>query len=795
MIDKLFYFCPTSKKMYLKRKSGNIFLLFLLMTVLFSSCSINKYIAKNEHLINNYSLRFVHPDPHVEAGDLRSFIQPKPNKKILLLNVKVWAYYKNLYHPSKINNWLNKNIGEPPVLYYEGDAKKSARKMQRYLADVGFIHSNVTFKTAFKKKRANVAFVVDLPKPYRLDTIRYDIPDTLIRRFIFKNLNQSLIKKGAIYNAYTLDDERDRITESLRNSGYYYFNRNYIQFVVDSNLNNHKIDLVLHIFDMSGPLGNNTQPHIRYFIKKVYVIPNDNPLIESYDTLQHLIRFPNDTASYRYFFVRSSHPMFLPSTFDQTIKIKPGKPYSVHDVQQTYRRLFNFSILSTANILFDTAGAGGDRLQHVHFMNSHIEMQTAKLNRFSIEAVGTNSSGDLGVRGNLVYMNKNLFKRAEILRLTLLGGFEAQRISGITDSTGQASNSALFNTFETGFDASLYFPRFVSPLKLNRFNLRFNPQTNINIGFNYQLRPYYSRNIFNIGVGYSWAKGKFIKHLFTPVNINYVNVNPTIAFEKILQSETNQRLKEQYSSHMIFGLKYSFIYNNQNANRIGHFNYLRINMESSGNLLYGFDALLHAAKNAVGYYRFLGVKYAQYMRFDFDYRHYYYFSENGDILAFRAIIGSGIPYLNAAEMPYEKGFYAGGANGMRGWRFRTLGPGGYQGTSNYERVGDIQLEGNIEYRFAIYKYLKNALFMDIGNIWTYNESTSFPNGSFRFNRFYKQLALDAGWGLRLDFSYFIFRFDLAVPLVNPAYNQGSRLRINFLQLKDIVGNFGIGYPF
>ncbi len=778
----------------LKKKLFNIPFFFILLAVVFSSCSINKYIANNQYLISKNNINVTPNNPYVEAGDLRSFIKPKINKKILFLNLKVWAYYKNLNKPSKINAWLDNNFGEAPHLFYKEDAVKSAKKIKHYLADIGFVNSKVDFDVKYKRKKAFVTYNVLLAKPYHYSKIKYDIPDTLIRRFVYAGLKKSLIKKGDIYNAYTLDNERDRITTNLRNNGYYYFNRNYIQFVIDSNFKMRKMVVSMHILNRKIMPDNKLLPHIRCYIKNVLVIPNFNAITPRYDTIDHIISFPNDTTTYHYKFACLPKKMFKPSTFDQTIKIKPGTPFSVKDMQQTYRRLFNYSILSTANILFDTTGLRYDKLNNIQYMNARIEMQTAKPNRFRIEAIGTNSSGDLGIRGNLVFLNKNIFKGAEVLRLSLLGGFEAQKLSNISDSVG-SSNPSLFNTFEAGLNATIFFPRFVSPLKFNNFNLKYNPQTNINFGYNFQRRPYYLRNIFNLGLGYSWNLNKFVKQLFTPININYVKVNPSPEFQKILDAETNKHLKEQYSDHMIFGLNYSFIFNNQHQNMLGHFNYFRINLESSGNLLYIFDKLAGAKKNSEGFYQFFGVKYSQYMRIDLDYRHYYYFSTDGDMLAVRGIIGTGIPYLNSNDIPYEKGFYAGGANGMRGWRFRTLGPGGFQGTGDYERVGDIQLEGNLEYRFTVYKFFKSAFFMDLGNIWTYGESSSFPEGAFRFNTFYNQLAMDVGVGLRFDFSYFIFRFDIALPIVNPVFSKGNRLRINYLQLKDFVGNFGIGYPF
>ncbi|MCF6342698.1 MAG: outer membrane protein assembly factor [Bacteroidales bacterium] len=523
------------------------------------------------------------------------------------------------------------------------------------------------------------------------------------------------------------------------------------------------------------------------------VIEDFNSKLDLYgDSLLHTIHFWPDTTGYTYLFLYNDKLRIKPSAFNSAIHIKPGKTYSASDLQNTYRRLFNYRIIRTATISFDTTNAGNNAGGEKKYLNSRIQIQQSKLNTFRAELEGTNSSGDLGIRGNLVYANKNIFRKADVLRIRLIGGFEAQTISTVE---GGQSGAGIFNTFEAGISGTIFFPRFLSPVRLEKFNLRFSPQTNITFGFNYQLRPNYSRNITNLDIGYTWNQNLQLKHILTPFNLNYVNVNPTPEFQEILDNEENRRLKEQYSDHFIFGMRYSIIFNNQNLKSLEHFNYLRVNIETSGNLLYGINTLFNSAKTEEGFYQVLGIRYAQFFRLNYDYRHYYYFSRNTNSLVFSVVMGVSIPYGNSNEVPYEKGYYGGGANDMRGWEYRKLGPGEFSGTSDYERIGDIQLEGNVEYRFPIYKIFKGALFADVGNIWTYNNDTlTFPGGQFTFNTFYKQLAVDAGIGFRFDFQFFIFRLDAAIPLRDPALT-GDKWRFNYLKLSDFRLNFGIGYPF
>ncbi len=319
--------------------------------------------------------------------------------------------------------------------------------------------------------------------------------------------------------------------------------------------------------------------------------------------------------------------------------------------------------------------------------------------------------------------------------------------------------------------------------------------TNLTFGFNYQVRQNYTRNITNMEFGYSWKQTQLMRHIVTPININFIKVFPTPEFQEILDQEENQALKEQYSDQIIFGLSYSFIFNNQNLAALTKHQFLRVNLESSGNLLYAINSIANSAKSEEGYYQLFGVQYSQYIRGSADYRRYFYLSSQKNSLATRFFIGSAIPYLNSNEIPYTKGFYGGGANGMRGWHFKELGPGAYSGTGNFERIGEIQIEANAELRFRIYRFFKLGLFLDIGNIWTYSASTVYPDGEFKFNTFYKQLAVDGGIGFRFDFSFFLIRVDFAAPFRDPAYPENERWRIQYLQFNDFIANFGIGYPF
>jgi outer membrane protein assembly factor BamA len=770
----------------------------MLFVGVFSSCAVKKYLKDDEILINKYKVSLSEKTPEIDHSTLRTFLKPISNKSFLGIRFQLGIYYKYHLREKKFSKWMVKNFSEPPVFYTKEDADKVSFRLKQYLNNIGFFNSDVQYTSVFGDKTVKLYYNIIPATPYRISEITYEIPDTLLKAFVFEGLDKALIKEGDIYNAYTFDDERDRITAQLRDVGYYYFNRNYIQYIVDSSFNDHKMTIVLKInnvktIEAADPKEQIEKNHNRYFINRVDIIENFKPAVDfGYDTLKHIIHFWPDTTNYPYWFLYHDKMKIKAKAFNSSIKIKPGKPYSATDLQNSYRRLFNYRIIRTATISFDTANAGNSLHADKKYLNSRIQIQHANLNTFSAEMEGTNSSGDLGIRGNLIWLNKNIFHRADVLRVRLKGGFEAQTISAIE---GGNTSTGIFNTFEAGIDGTLFFPRFLFPIRMERFNQRYAPQTNLSFGYSFQNRPYYSRNIFNIDIGYTWNQNQLIKHIVTPINLNYVNINRTPEFDEILEKEQNRRLIEQYSDHMIFGLKYSFIFNNQNLKSLRHFEYLRVNFESSGNLLYAFNSVANSNKTDKGFYQFLGVRYAQYLRLNFDYRHYYFLRKKTSSLVFRLVMGAAIPYGNSNEVPYEKGFYGGGANDMRGWEYRTLGPGEYSGSSDYERIGDIQLELNAEYRFTIYKFFKGGLFVDVGNIWTFNNDTiTFIGGQFKFDTFYKQLAVDAGLGFRFDFQFFVFRIDAAIPLRDPALT-GKRWRFEYLKFSDFRLNFGIGYPF
>ena len=771
----------------MRRVVVNIILLcFMITTVV--SCSIRKHIPEGEMILKNNIVEIHSKDVEFSKSDISSCIAQASNPKFLGVMPLTWVYYKTENKDSKFMKWINKTMGEKPV-YFNNDLKEtSVAQISKYLNDVGYFNSAISTEIKNKRGISKVYYGIYPARPYIIDSVSYKITDSVIYNYV-KEIEETLpIKKGEIYNAFNFDDERDQITEHLKNNGYFYFTKDYIFMEVDTNFNDKKANVNIRIDNVIDPETQKYVNHKQYTINNIYIYPKG--VLQNNvngDTTQYTFEINKHLGNETFHFIYNENPKIRFKTFDNIIQLHTGSLYNSHQVTQTYKALNNLKIYNHNNIDFEPVESDNDS---INLLNCNIILNRAKVNYYSLQLEGTNSSGDLGILGSFTYRNKNIFRGAEIFNISLRAGTQAQSV--LVDDEG---NTSLFNTKEFGIDASIFFPKFLSPIKLKNFAKEYQPRTTLTVGYNLQARPIYTRQITLLTFGYNWMKNKYEQHIFTPLTLNSVKVDPTPSFQEILEKETNQRIKNQYTSHLIFGFDYTYIFNNQNVRFIKDFFYFKANLQSSGNLLSAFNNT-SAIKTVDNYHEILGIRYAQYVRFAFDFRYFKYVKGENQI-ATRLMVGAGIPYGNSTDMPFEKSFYAGGSNGMRGWQFRELGPGTFNNPDNLniERIGDIQLEFNLEYRFPIYSFIKGAVFTDIGNIWTMRENETFKGGQFKFNTFYKQLAADAGIGIRLDFSFFLFRLDAAAPMVNPAYPEGERWRISKLRFSDFILNFGIGYPF
>ena len=420
-------------------------------------------------------------------------------------------------------------------------------------------------------------------------------------------------------------------------------------------------------------------------------------------------------------------------------------------------------------------------------LDCDLKLLPTTLQSYTFEIEGTNSGGNIGVAGNVIYQHRNLFRGSERFDLRFTGAIETLRESQEED----------YRTMqELGVEARLKIPKFLLPFRTEQFIRKYNPETNISLSFNYQKRPDYTRTTLNSGFGYEWKGGGFTSHTVFPFESSLIRT-PFMSNEFRDWLEGTY-LFYSYQPHFILNQRYSLVFNNQNFRKMSDFQYLRFSAETAANLLY----LLYTATDAQssdGVYQIFGVDFAQYVRADVDFRHYDNLDE-GISLVYRVFAGAGLPYLNSTAMPFEKQYFAGGANSVRAFQVKNVGPGSFSGDTNSvfpNQTADLKLEMNIEYRFKLFWKLEGALFLDAGNIWSVSANDDRSGALFDLTRFYREFAIGTGFGTRLDFNFFIFRLDLGVPLADPSYPQGERwLPTNSgIKGKDLTFNIAIGYPF
>lgn len=773
-------------------KSVINFLVIIILILLFEACSSTRRVKQDQYLLVKNKVKIANPSKNISSGTLQGFITQKPNTRFVgILPIKLW--FNSVFPKS----------GEPPVILDKSLISESEEKIKMYLASIGYFDSKVSHTLKLHKKKArNVTYLINLSVPYSIREISYRIKDDSINSLVSFNLEQAIIKKGDIFNSYELDKERNRLSSVLNENGYFAFSKDYIYFEADTALQSRQVNIVMVVKNIQlPPAGPNQLPdeanHKIYYINSVNVYPNYRMLQADTtlaDTIVEEVLRRGDVVKHPYNIIFIPPLKIKPKILTRSIFVEKDDKYKAEDAQQTYKKLNELRINKHVTVNFREAGQRETDGLLKNYLDCSIHLTRQPVHSYSVEAQGTNSGGDLGIGGYLVYQNKNLLRGGEVFNLRLKGALEAQE-GGSTSEETESQKVLFFNTYRAGIEANLSIPKFLAPINQDVFSRYFRPKTNINIGYNFEDNLDYKRTITNISFGYEWSESKAKTHILFPADINLVKVNTTPYFDSVLSQES-ERYKNQYTDHLIVGLKYSYILNTQELGKLKNFFYFRGNIETSGNFLQLVETIAGGETNEEGYKTIFGIRYSQYVKNDYDLRYYIMKSKNHNI-AMRAAFGIAIPYGNSIDIPFEKGFYGGGSNGMRAWPLRYLGPGAYQNINpEIERVGDFQLEGNIEYRFGIFRFFKGALFYDIGNIWYLQENETFPGGELSLQEFPGELAMDIGIGLRLDFNYFIFRIDVAQRLKDPAYPQGDRWVIgrdpNWFHP---VFNLGIGYPF
>ncbi|MGM0612023.1 MAG: BamA/TamA family outer membrane protein [Bacteroidota bacterium] len=743
-------------------------------------------------------------NPEISTSEISRFIKQKPNKKILGLfrfHLSVYFIGENIKKDNKIKKWLTESVGEEPVVLDTSMANNTTRQIEYYLQNKGYFNSKVNKGIDTSGvKRADVTYHIQSNQPYQIRQIEYKVEDSTLQPFIEESMQNSLLQEGNIYSVEDFKDERERITNFLKNKGYYYFNKNFIEFQVDSTIGNRKLDVYISVNNrvFKAEMYNDSLialPHHQYKIQNVYIYPDYDALENeqrTYDTL----RYEHSGKIYHY--IHSGELPYKPEHLASFVFIEPDEYYNKQEVKMTNQRLgdlqqFNYVNLEFVDIHSNVEPWFRDTLPRR--LDTYIRLTKSKEQAYAIEWLGKNTARDLGTEVSLVYTNRNLFRGSEILNLNTSLSLETQQIIG-EGSNQNITKYLPFNTLEYGVNADLDLPKFLLPVNHSRFPDYFKPRTTFSTGYNYRERPDYNRHLLNLSFGYRWDESETKQHQVYIADINSIKLNPDSAFIRKLNEIDNKKLLSAYEDHLIVGSKYNFIWNTQKVRRKkDDFWYFRGTFEPAGLLLNTLASNLNTGQDEEGNYELFNIRYAQYVRFDTDFRYFYRFNKK-NVLATRFSLGVGIPYGNLNVLPFEKSFFVGGANGIRAWQLRNLGPGGFKGDNNdFDKTGDIGLETSVEYRFPLYDFIHGALFVDAGNVWLKDKSNDFPGGHFKLNHFYEQVAIGTGFGIRLDFSFFVIRVDAGIKVIDPEREKGNKWILDDYQLKNTNINFGIGYPF
>jgi outer membrane protein assembly factor BamA len=784
----------------LKKIFLNISVLLLLASVLVS-CHPARLLQNGENLVKRNVIKL--DNKTVNTDDVSSYIKQKPNRKMFgfyPFHLYVYNYAMKGNIITRFDSFLLRAIAEPPIILDTLLTNKSVKQIKLYLNSKGYFNSSVTKEIKYKKrKKAVIYYNAKISQPYYIRSLKYSIPDLTIKSIINKDSANSLIIPGKSYDTDVLQSERERITTVLKNYGYFYFSKEFITYDIDSSLGCHKLDVKLYVRDpvVKSPENSDslvTMSHKRYTINEINIYPDysfielDTARYLKYKYLASQRRRKATPTPYNFFY--KDFLRIKPKTITQSIFFKKGDGYHLKDVDETYNRMIDLKMFRFVNIQFSEAV---DTALKSNLLNCDIQLTRTPVQSFSTEFEATNSAGNLGIAGNLVYMNKNIFRGAEIFRFKVRGATEIQKVFGQKSTGSDFQQLFPFNTREMGAEASLEIPKFLIPIKQERFPKYFKPKTTINTGISYQKRTDYTRYIINVSYGFEWKETSQKKHIVSFPELNSVKIFPSDTFASKINSMHDPKVINSYKDHMIEAIKYSFIFNGQQLNKNKSFSWFRINLEVSGFPLTYINKFLHSYHYADGSYMLFGIKYAQYKKIDVDFRHYFIFNNLNTIAAH---ISGGWAHANGkTALPFEKSFYVGGSNSIRAWKIYSLGPGNDTLQNVLNSTGDINMEGSIEYRFPIYGLLKGALFLDAGNIWlNNNKNDTLQLGEISSN-FYKEFAIAAGIGTRFDFSFFVIRLDAAIKVRDPSQLENQRWVPFTDGLKHVSLNLGIGYPF
>ena len=790
----------------------------LIFALAFTSCaSVDKFIQPDERVLNKNEYEVTMSDGSITPkevrdalSDMKKFTRQKPNSHLLGIGPRVSMRIYCLSNPDKSNffhNYLRRK-GQAPVVYDENITVQTCNQLAGLLESKGCFKSTVTFDTVWQRKHdVKVIYRITPTSRYLIDDVSFRSETPEVDKLLREWRDESLLKAGDYYDQEIMDKERSRIVERLRNEGYFYASTDLVSYLVDTAFDDHKLSIRLKIRNPRFINDNRqtiSRPLQKYYLDNIYIYPNSSAsnvgIVSHYDTLTEPMQFRSRTSNYHYLY---NQPMTIkPNVISRSLFLFEGLTFRPRNIDRTYNSLLNLRNFKYINIEFTESPNSSDTAR---LLDAKVRLLTAKRQRLSASIEINNSSpfgdenlglmsGNFGLETKLSYHNKNLFGDAEQFKAEWSLLVELPKLILKNRNNENLRNN--LSNFENGINLTLDLPSFLFPFTRDILWQRMRPHTLITVGGNYQLHSYFERLLFNNGYGYSWSRGQH-SHQLLPIELTFVrffNIDST--FRNRIGSISDARVKYQYSDHFIMDARYDYIYNTQQYGTRNNFNYLHLSLESAGNLLAAIEQIAGSQKDQNGIRQIFGVPFSQYLRLNAEYKHYFYFGKKSTFVT-RIMAGIGLPYGNSKAMPYEKSFFGGGPTTIRAWHLRYLGPGNFLSSDNdiLERIGDMQLVTNLEYRFPIISIFEGALFADLGNVWLANPSQEFPDGQFDLKTLHKSIATGIGFGLRANISILTLRCDLAIPLYDPGKETSRRWRPPYWKFSQVTANFGIDYPF
>ncbi len=760
--------------------------LVAILSLMLVACNVTKKVPDGSYLLNRVDIE---SDVSGFGGSaLKPYLRQRPNSSLPLIG----KYKLHMYNiPDNDSTWLNRQLlryGEPPVLFNEQLAEISAEQIRLHLNNKGYLNAEVDTSVVKEKKKADIIFSVTGNEPHRIRSIRDTIrsADTTIYNILQATRRSEIIKEGDLFDMGVLEEGRENLTTILRNRGYYDFVKDDFYFLADTTVGDHQVDVTLAL---NNP--TDTTMHKQYRIGEVTVINGVNEELLRDSTRHHQL----DTTLYRGLrIISDKEPFLLPKAVYYNTFIRPGRLYSDRIVERTYSSLNGMGPVNQTAINMQRMQRNDSNM-----IDSRITLYPGNLHYLQFGVDGTNSAGDLGVASNVTYEHRNFLRGGETFRVRLNAAYEFIRP---TDSLDLLDNSY----YEYGAEVFLSIPQLLLPWMLKRLQDQPSASTEFAVGANFQKRPEYFRQFFNLSTRFQWSSMEWkLLHVLEPLGVTYVRMPwSSQRFKDLyLSEEANPILRYSYDEQLIVRTAYNLTYTNYN--RIGRrampsipFR-IRAGVEVAGWLPRIVTGMGGGERNDRGFYEFFKIPYAEYVKGDFDFAPLYRIDDRRTLAAHMAV-GVAYPYGNSTILPFEKRYFGGGANSVRGWSTRTLGPGSYSNdtiASDFGRkVGDVKLDFSVEYRRKLTRLIELAGFVDAGNIWTIRNYSEQPGGLFEWNDFYKELAVAYGVGVRFDLNFLLIRVDGGMKAHNPALAKGSRWTIFKPHFsRDFAFHFAIGYPF